>query len=565
MMNNNNQISFQGLSNNQNMYNNYGQNNYGNRLNNVQNNMNYSFSFNPKSQILAKPNFNFNQNNNQYMPNQNMNNQNISKSNINYQNINNFNQNLNTNNNNYNNNNNSNFNPNFAQQIQNNNGIKCELCLQKQKNVKKCPICNSAYCENCLNDWIKAHKTCFKCKNKINLNAFISLQNNDDNSNNIIKNSQQNNIIEKDSNNKQLNSKNKYQKYNFSNFQNNNIINENENENEEDENQKYCPTHKSKIDYFCVQCEKYYCSNCLLFYNSEVVKQHQGHIILQLSKMNDSRIQEVLNEYKKLSVTKNSLDNLVGLSNLKIRENEIKKCEIINFMNLITEEYLKKIDEDSKELNSIMNDLKKKKESIENSINSIPNGFNNIVNSNDYVQGNVVSKELQKINQIDNNLKNQIKEKADKNPLLHIENYESDYIDFTIPNGRQYIEGKDIVNQDLNLIPGFPSRITITYLENKVFISFCIDINMPLNSPQYPKFYTYITIKNKKYGLEFINLSEQSFPQNFANQGGHNNNIGISKFQINRIGMEAEPFLYLIGEDNKLTIKIFVIKIFYKY
>ena len=69
-----------------------------------------------------------------------------------------------------------------------------------------------------------------------------------------------------------------------------------------------------------------------------------------------------MNEYKKLSVTKNSLDNLVGLSNLKIRENEIKKCEIINFMNLITEEYLKKIDKYSKELNNIMNDLKKKKE-----------------------------------------------------------------------------------------------------------------------------------------------------------------------------------------------------------
>ena len=95
---------------------------------------------------------------------------------------------------------------------------------------------------------------------------------------------------------------------------------------------------------------------------------------------------------------------MIGQCNFKLTENEIKKKQIENFFNLIKRSYEKKIDETSTELYKILNNLKNQKDSVENSITSIPNGFNNIVNSNDYVQGSVVSKELKKINKIDETL-----------------------------------------------------------------------------------------------------------------------------------------------------------------
>ena len=77
------------------------------------------------------------------------------------------------------------------------------------------------------------------------------------------------------------------------------------------------------------------------------------------------------------------------------------------------------------------------------------------------------------------------------------ENYESDYLEFSLPFGGQYLEGGEIANKELNFIPGNKSKITMKYLQDQVYISFSIDINLPLNSPEFPKFYTYITLKNK--------------------------------------------------------------------
>jgi hypothetical protein len=56
------------------------------------------------------------------------------------------------------------------------------------------------------------------------------------------------------------------------------------------------------------------------------------------------------------------------------------------------------------------------------------------------------------------------------------------------------------------------------------------------------------------------NLSEQVFPQDLPHQCV----AGRTSQQINSIGMEAKPFLSLVGPDKKIRIKIFVIKIYYK-
>ena len=496
----------------------------------------------------------------------------------------------------------NNKNQNIFNQNQSNDGQKnavnisnaCGLCLEKKKKLKMCKYCNCVVCENCLNEWLKKHNSCYKCKTKIKIQDMITIPFDDSNmknENNIINNTnsqQQNDFINKASASKPLNkgNNNNNQQFISSNLPNNNMnINNNMNNNINNsmnnninnnmnsinmnnninninmnnnnniiQNEKTCPIHNNLMVYHCVNCNKEFCSSCLLFFGQEAQK-HKGHLILEISQMNNQNIKLLLDEYNKLPFTKNSLDHLIGLSNFKIRENEIKKFEVNHFMNAIQEAYLKKIDEDSVELKSILEDLKKQKDIIDNSISSIPNGFNNIVNSNDYVQGGVLSQELKKINKFDPALKYKIQDKSKNNPLLFIDNYESDFLEFQLPFNGNYAEGKEIVNKNLNFIPGFPCRIIMKFLQKKVYISLLIDINVPLNQMEKPKFFTYISFKNKKYGLEFSNLSEQNYPPNMMN---------INRQQVNTVDMEAEQFLYLV-DNGKIKLKIYATVIHYKY
>ena len=286
-----------------------------------------------------------------------------------------------------------------------------------------------------------------------------------------------------------------------------------------------------------------------------------GHFIFETSKMNDASIKEAIKKYKKIPEAKKIFDNLVGLCNLKLTENEIKKAEIINFMNLIKDLYLAKINESTQELKQIVTNLKNQKELIDNSINAIPNGFNNIVNSNDYVQGEIITEELKKFNKIDENIENKISEKVCSN--IFINYYETDYIIINLPKNGNLVEGSTLLKKRLNAIPSFPSTLIIKYLQNQIYISYCININLALNDPSYPKFYSYITLKNKQYGLEYVNLSDQSFPQDYGLSGQNNNEI-VNRQQVNSKQMDSKQFLSLANDKNEIHIKIFIIKTYYK-
>ena len=462
-------------------------------------------------------------------------------------------------------NSNPNINPNASQQSEQmkkelelenqiRDHLKCYICLTKVNKPKMCKYCKKICCQACIDKWLYNHDYCGICKHKVTSQDMIPLPFLEDMTSYFINN---------------IDNHPKFQHNNINLEQNNISINRNNNQDNnirrEDgdsiENRNICQKHNNKIDYYCVQCNKYYCSNCLVFFDKEA-NIHINHLILQVSKMNDLGIKEAVDEYKKLPETKNIIDNLIGLINFKLRENEIKKCETANFMNLIRDLYLKKIDEASEELNNILQKLKNQKDKVENSMLSIPNGFSNIVNNNDYYQASVVSTELKKINKTEDGLEEEIKEKSKISYRLFVENYETQIIEIKIPFGGQYNEGLEIANYNLKIIPGFPSKLIMKYLQKQIYISFCVDIDLPLNVVNYPKFYTYVTIKNNKYGLEFINLSDQSFPQDLA-QNEKNNNRRIRQ-QINSFTFDAQQFLYLGGEDKIIRMKIFIIKTYYQ-
>ena len=289
-------------------------------------------------------------------------------------------------------------------------------------------------------------------------------------------------------------------------------------------------------------------------------KKHENHFILHISKLNDGRIKQIVNEYKKLSETKSNMDNIIGLCNYKLRENYIKNKQFEMSLNLIKDSYLKKLDESFQDLDSLLNELKNQKEKIENSIGSIPNGFNNIVNTNDHVQGGIIFQELRKLNKIDPTLENNINQLEKTQPKIHVETYHSESLEIAIPYSGKYNEGLEIFNDTLNFIPNNNSLLVIKYLQNKVFVSFAIDINLPLNSVEFPKFYCYVTIQNQKYGLEFNNLLNEDFPQDVNRQGPVRRNFQ----QIKTNEFDYGQMMFMSGNDKIIKMKIFVMKVYYK-
>jgi hypothetical protein len=437
--------------------------------------------------------------------------------------------------------------------------LKCYICLSKVKKPKMCKFCKRLCCSDCINSWLSGHDYCGICKTKVTLDDLILVPFVDDMSTyfiNNIENHPKYQLGKIDKN--KINNTNKTQIMS-SKKNKKDIINDRYEQEEDKEDKNICKIHGNKIDYYCVQCDKYFCSNCLVFFGQEV-KKHTNHLILQVSQMNDLGIMEAVNEYKKLPETKNTIDHLIGLCNLKLKENHIKRCEFEDNMNTVKNLFIKKLDESTKDLQIILNNLKNQKDRIDGSIGSIPNGFNNIVNSNDHAQGNVMTQELKKLNKIDKYLESDIKEKSKMKPKLFIENYESNFLEIKIPYGGQYNEGAEIYNQKLNIIPNNQCKLNLTYLQNQVYISLSIDINLPLNSPEYPKFYSYIIIRNQKYGLEFINLSNQTFPQDII-RGNSGKTLGQ---QINNITFDFQQFIYLSGEEKIIKIKIFITKVYFK-
>ena len=431
--------------------------------------------------------------------------------------------------------------------------LKCYICLSKVKKPKMCKFCSRLSCSNCINSWLSTHNYCGICKKKVTSEDMVLVPFVDDMSTYFINNidSHPKHQIEKidQANNKQRT---------MIIGKNNNMINI-LNKEESQEKLNLCEKHGNKLDYYCVQCANYYCSNCLIFFGQEANK-HQNHLILQVSKMDDLGIKEAINEYKKLPETKNKLDNFIGLCNLKLKENNIKKCQFEDHLNIIRDTYMKKLNETTQDLEHILSSLKSQKERIENSIGSIPNGFNNIVNSNDLVQGSVMSNELKKLNKLDNNIEYDIIDKSKAQPKLFMENYQSDLIEIPVPYGGQYNEGIEIFNSKIKIIPQNECFLVIKYLQNRVYITLSIDINLPLNSPEYPKFYSYLIIQNQKYGLEFSNFSNQTFPQEIARG---NSRVKLAQ-QINNLDFEFGQFIYLSGEDKKIKMKIYVMKTYFK-
>ena len=433
--------------------------------------------------------------------------------------------------------------------------LKCYICLSKVVKPRMCKFCKKICCEECIKKWLEDHDFCGMCKRRCHFNDMISIPFLDDMSAFFIKNIDNRPKLSI----KEVNSDNFDPDKNLNILMNNNpemnniMMNNSNMNNMNNVNMatprggSLCPNHNNPLQFYCIQCDQEFCNECLIFFNSEVSK-HNKHIIIPINEINSIGINDAIGEYHKLQNTKTKIDDLIGQCNFKLKENEIKKCEIMTFFDSIKDKYINLLSNNTNDINSILKTLKDKKETIDQYTFSIPKAFESALQQQNYNQFNIFSRELQKINNIQGNFAQDILEKSNINPKLFYETYYSDEIEFKIPPENQIMEGQEILNKKLDFIKDHPCNLVLKYIVDQIMFTLAITIGRKVKNN--PIFYSCIIMRNKKYGSEFVNLSEQIDNSN--------------REQVNTIGFPLQQFFSLKNEQNMIKLKIFVIKTHYE-
>ena len=467
--------------------------------------------------------------------------------------------------------------------------LKCYICLSKVFKPKMCRYCKKICCAKCIDKWLEDHSFCGICKHDLSPQDMISVPFLDDMStffiNNIdnpkkkfLDNSRTTikrpgeNIIPGPRDN--INNAKKIQKLNFVNRPNinininnnleNNLSNiENEvNETEEDElDENICQEHGENISYYCIQCDKYFCSKCLVFFGAEQQK-HKNHYIVPASKINDLGVSQAIKEYKKLGETKEKIKNVIGLINMIKKEKDIKKYEILNTLDLIREYNKIKMDEELKKYQDIISYVKTEKNNIEQQSKSLPNELSIILDQNDINKANEINNKIISLNnKIPPQMYLQLQEQGYQSQNIYIENFQTDFIQKRLNINEELNDNCEIINIPISLIPHHSANFSINYSNGIIRINFIVSVNDDINSAKYPIYNTYIIFRGMGYSMEFITLKNEFFEKKRKKE----NLNGLNRReQINTVNIEKDKFLYLCDNQYQIQFKICVVKLSFK-
>ena len=467
--------------------------------------------------------------------------------------------------------------------------LKCYICLSKVFKPKMCRYCKKICCAKCIDKWLEDHSFCGICKHDLSPQDMISVPFLDDMStffiNNIdnpkkkfLDNSRTTikrpgeNIIPGPRDN--INNTKKIQKLNFVNRPNinininnnleNNLSNiENEvNETEEDElDENICQEHGENISYYCIQCDKYFCSKCLVFFGAEQQK-HKNHYIVPASKINDLGVSQAIKEYKKLGETKEKIKNVIGLINMIKKEKDIKKYEILNTLDLIREYNKIKMDEELKKYQDIISYVKTEKNNIEQQSKSLPNELSYILDQNDINKANEINNKIISLNnKIPPQMYLQLQEQGYQSQNIYIENFQTDFIQKRLNINEELNNNCEIINIPISLIPHHSANFSINYSNGIFRINFIVSVNDDINSAKYPIYNTYIIFRGMGYSMEFITLKNEFFEKKRKKE----NLNGLNRReQINTVNIEKDKFLYLCDNQYQIQFKICVVKLSFK-
>ena len=237
--------------------------------------------------------------------------------------------------------------------------LKCHFCSLKVKNPRMCLFCKKLFCSDCIKNWLSLHDYCFYCRKKIKDKDFIILPFFEDMSEFFIR---------------RENPKNKNKSISTSKIE----IKQASNKMEEKYFQNICQKHFQNLEYYCIDCDKYLCSLCLIIFNQEW-RKHNGHLIIETKKIEEYPVKELINKIinleKELTKEKNKnkeyetiILNLKKDINYGLQiNNEMKKQ--LDYKNIL-KKYLEEESKDSL-IEKIIENEKKIKE-LERQLSRIP-------------------------------------------------------------------------------------------------------------------------------------------------------------------------------------------------
>ena len=465
--------------------------------------------------------------------------------------------------------------------------LKCYICLGKVFKPKMCRYCKKICCSACIDQWLQDHSFCGICKHNVSSQDMISIPFLDDMStffiNNIdnqkkkifdntrttVKKVGQNIISGSGNRNNPIKLPSQLPNININ--INNNIDNNIDNNNnisnieEDDENmeidENICQEHNERISYYCIQCDKYFCNKCLIFFGQEVNK-HKNHFIVQANKINDLGVTQAIKEYKKLGETRDKIKNLIGLINMIKKEKEIKKYEMLNIIQFIKEYNEIKLNYDLNICNDAIKTIKMQKQLIENKTRFLPNELNSVLEQNDINKANQINNELSSLN---NNLLTQynniINSLSYQSQDICINTYQTDFKTYKLNMNENLNTNYQLINIPLQFIHYHTSNFGINYSHGNYGIYLSVDTKSNANLSNYPVYNAYIIFRTDGFGLEFLTLKNDYLEK--KRNGINIDNINL-KEQINRIEIDKDRFLFLCDNNHQINFKICVVELHYK-
>ena len=349
--------------------------------------------------------------------------------------------------------------------------LKCFICFGKVVNAMMCPHCKKLACEQCIKTVLEKTSTCSYCKNLLLIDELVKIPMLNDFTFFFINNMEQKN--EKDENDVNIMAQLRKEK---------------------------CKEHPNKnIEYYCMNCNLYLCSESLLFFNKKSVDQHKNHIILSFDDIEKFNLYKIIKEYSNLRENKTKINNKLNVLNKSLNDMKNLKNSTKHTYGILKTDLKGKYENKIYRIKNILNTLNLKKTSIQNILNK---SSNLMLDLNDEEKSKQFLEELKNLNNIDIS-KEDIENEANFKKAFKYEQFESDKIEIKLPYDGKYIDEYKIIDTELNFISDIKYKLNCQLLMNSLFFSLTLEINKQFIDERHLKIKStfYIETKNMKHGI----------------------------------------------------------------
>lgn len=349
--------------------------------------------------------------------------------------------------------------------------LKCFICFGKVVNAMMCPHCKKIACEQCFKTVLEKTSICSNCKNILLIDELVKIP--------------------------MLND--------FTFF----FINNLEQKDEQDENdvnimahlrKEKCKEHPNKnIEYYCINCNQYLCSESLLFFNKKSVDQHKNHIILSFDDIEKFNLYKIIKEYSNLKENKNKIKIKLNALNKSLNDIKNQKNKTKDNYGILKSDLKEKYENKIYRIKNIINKLNNKKTNIQNLLNKPQNlmvDLNNEEKSKQFLE------ELKNLNDIVIS-KDDIENEANFKKAFKYEQFESEKIEIKLPYNGKYVDEFKIIDTELNFMPDTKCKLNCQLLMNSLFFSLTLEINKEFIDEHDLKIKSifYIETKDMKHGI----------------------------------------------------------------